>query len=44
MGVGWMCESLVPERLDGFCSNSVSKHLFIIGQCPVNMNFPAPET
>jgi hypothetical protein len=39
-----MCASLAPGRLDGFYSYSVFKSLFIIGQCPVNMNNPAPKT
>jgi hypothetical protein len=34
---------LVPEQLDGFYSYSVVKSLSIIGQCPVNMNIPAPK-
>lgn len=35
--------SLVPEWLDRFYSYSELKSLFIIGQCPMNMNIPAPK-
>jgi hypothetical protein len=33
-----MCALLPPEQLDGLCS--VFKRVFVIGQCPVNMNIP----
>jgi hypothetical protein len=33
----------MSERLGGFCSESVFKHSFVIGQCQVNMNILAPK-
>jgi hypothetical protein len=35
--------SLVPERLDGFCSDFIFKSSSIIGRCPMNLNIPAPK-
>jgi hypothetical protein len=34
---------LVPQRLGGFYSYSVTKSIFIIGQSPVNINILAQE-
>jgi hypothetical protein len=39
----WMSASLAPKLIDGFCSFSVLKSLFILERCPVNMNIPAPK-
>jgi hypothetical protein len=38
-----MCALLVSEQFSGF-SYSVCKVLFILHQCPVNLNMPAPKT
>jgi hypothetical protein len=39
----FMCLSLESEWFVRFCSYSVTKELFIIGQCPMNMKTLAPE-
>jgi hypothetical protein len=34
---------MAPEWLDRFCSYSVFKSLFFMGQCPMNLNIPMPK-
>jgi hypothetical protein len=40
---GWMCASVAPERLGGFCSCSAFKNLSVIGRFLVSMDIPAPK-
>jgi hypothetical protein len=36
-----MFTSLVPEWLDEFCSDLISKSFLILGHCTMNLNIPA---
>jgi hypothetical protein len=41
---GWMCSLLGLERMDRIYSYLLLKILFILGQCPVNLDIPTPKT
>jgi hypothetical protein len=39
----WMCASLVPELLNGFCLYSLFKSSSFPDRCLMNLNFPASD-
>jgi hypothetical protein len=41
---GWMCTLLGLEEMDRNYLYSLLKILFILSQCPVNLDIPTPKT